>query len=349
MSEKLISIIILNYNGEKFLKKCLESILDESHHDIEIIIVDNNSPDKSAEKILSDFKNCKFIINKKNLGVPEGLNIGINNSSGKYVVLMNNDITVTSKWLDRLLQAHKENGDGLYQPKLLEMKNPNNINSGGNMINVFGFGFSKSKGKKNTDKNEKIEEISYASGACLFTTKKVLEEIGPLDKKLFAYHEDLDLGWKARLLDYKSYFVPKSIVYHFGSAQWQWSSQKFFLLERNRWIILLSNYSLKTIIRLYPSLLIIELFLLIFFVKKKLLLTKIKSIGGTIKSYNHIRERRKYNKKLSRIKDQEIIKSFCWNIQIPDEVAESRNTKLFNNLLKLMTKMIGMHGNLKTS
>ena len=51
MSDELISIIILNYNGEKFLKKCLESILDKNHHNIEVIVVDNNSPDKSAEKM----------------------------------------------------------------------------------------------------------------------------------------------------------------------------------------------------------------------------------------------------------------------------------------------------------
>ncbi len=243
MSSKkpLISIIILNYNGEKFLENCLESIFRETTLDFEIVVIDNNSPDKSGEKISSKYKTCNFILNKKNLGVSEGFNIGIKNSKGKYVVLLNNDLIVGPKWLDYLFEAYKQKGDGLYQPKFLKMNDRNVVDSAGNLINIFGFGFSREKGQKDYLQYNTIEEIGFAAGTCLFCSKEIFNKIGLLDEKLFAYNEDLDLGWRAKLLNYKSYYVPKSIVYHHGSAQWKWSGEKFYLLERNRWVVLLSN------------------------------------------------------------------------------------------------------------
>ena len=259
----LVSIIILNYNGEKYLEDCIESIFRETKHDFEVIVVDNNSPDKSGNKFSKKYQNCKFILNEKNEGVSEGLNIGIKNSNGEYIVLLNNDLIVAPKWLDYLFEAYEKNGSGLYQPKFLKMSDRSIIDSAGNLINVFGFGFSREKGKKDVLKYNSIEEIGFAAGTCMFTAKKIFDEVGLFDKKLFAYNEDLDLGWRARLLGYKSFYVPESIVYHHGSAQWKWSGEKFYLLERNRWIVLLSNYKTGTILKLLPSLLILEIALLL--------------------------------------------------------------------------------------
>ena len=104
--------------------------------------------------------------------------------------------------------------------------------------------------------------IGFAAGTCMFTAREIFDKVGYFDKKLFAYNEDLDLGWRARLLGYKSFYVPESIVHHHGSAQWKWSGEKFYLLERNRWLVLLKNYSLKTITRLFPSLLLLEIIMI---------------------------------------------------------------------------------------
>ena len=269
MEKNLTSIIILNYNGELFLENCIESIIKNTPEKHEIIIVDNNSPDKSGELFLEKYKKCKFILNKKNVGVPEGLNIGIKNSNGEFIVFLNNDLTVNEKWLTEFFSAYKKFGDALYQPKSLKMKNLEEIDGVGNMINVFGFGFSRGKGEPDIGKYDKnIEEISYASGTCMFLPKRIIDDIGIFDKILFAYHEEVDFGWRARLNGYKSYYVPDSLIHHFGSANWGWSKKKFFLLERNRWIVLLKNYSGKTIIKLLPSLFLIEIVLLGFFIKK---------------------------------------------------------------------------------
>ena len=338
--KELVSIIILNYNGNEFLENCIESIFRETEQKFELIIVDNNSPDKSGEKLSKKYESCKFILNQKNVGVSEGLNIGIRNASGSHIILLNNDLIVAPKWLDYLFEAYEEKGDGLYQPKFLKMKDKMIIDSAGNLINIFGFGFSREKGKKDNLQYNAIEEIGFAAGTCLFCSKKIFDEIGLFDEKLFAYNEDLDFGWRARLSNYKSYYVPKSIVYHHGSAQWKWSGEKFYLLERNRWVVLLSNYSIKTILKLLPSLLIIEFALLIFFTKKKMLLKKIKSYVGILKLSNHIKEKRKKLIKIKKVSDKEILDLFSCTIETPVEVSETEGIDKFNKLLKLLCSFI---------
>ena len=339
-NKDLVSIIILNYNGEKFLENCLESIIKETNCNFEIIVVDNDSPDKSGEKFSKKYQTCKFILNKKNVGVSEGLNIGIRNANGEYIVLLNNDLIVAPKWIEYLFEAHKEKGVGLYQPKFLKMRDRNIIDSAGNLINIFGFGFSREKGKKDILQYNSIEEIGFAAGTCLFCSKEIFDKVGLFDEKLFAYNEDLDLGWRAKLLNYRSFYVPKSIVYHYGSAQWKWSGEKFYLLERNRWIILLSNYETKTILKLIPSLLIIEVMLLLFFTKKRMLLKKLKSYWGIIRLGNHIRNRKKSLNKIRTVNDNEMFKIFSCTIETPLDVSETEGVDKFNKLLKILCKSI---------
>ena len=341
--KRMVSIIILNYNGEKFLENCLESIIRETNQSYEIIVVDNNSPDKSGEKFSKKYQKCNFILNKENVGVSEGLNIGIRNAKGKFVVLLNNDLIVAPKWLEHLFDAHEIYGNGLYQPKFLKMNDRSVLDSAGNLISIFGFGFSREKGKKDTLQYNAIEEIGFAAGTCLFCTKEIFDKVGLFDEKLFAYNEDLDLGWRARLLNFKSYYVPKSIVYHHGSAQWKWSGEKFYLLERNRWIVLLSNYNIKTILKLLPSLLIIEMVLLVFFTKKRMLKKKLRSYGGIIQFTNHIRRRRKQINKLKNVNDDEIFKSFCCAIETPLEVSKTEGIEKFNKLLKILGNLAGYY------
>tara|TARA_B110001454_G_scaffold178350_1_gene171140 strand:- start:178 stop:1239 length:1062 start_codon:yes stop_codon:yes gene_type:complete len=343
--EELVSIIILNYNGNEFLENCIESIFRETKQKFELIIVDNNSPDKSGEKFSKKYESCKFILNQNNVGVSEGLNIGIRNSNGTHIVLLNNDLIVAPKWLDYLFEAYEEKGNGLYQPKFLKMKDKNIIDSAGNLISIFGFGFSREKGRKDILQYNMIEEIGFAAGTCLFCSKEIFDKVGLFDEKLFAYNEDLDLGWRARLLNYKSYYVPNSIVYHHGSAQWKWSGEKFYLLERNRWIVLLSNYSIKTILKLLPSLLIIEFVLIVFFIKKGMLIKKLKSYLGIIKFLNHIKKRRKEIKERKSISDNEIFRSFCCTIETPLEVSETEGIEKFNKLLKILGNFVGYYKN----
>ena len=248
-----ISIIILNYNAGDLLEKCISSIVKSNYENIEIILVDNASQDHSHIKCKEKFSQIKLIENKENLGYCEGNNIGIKSANGEYIIILNPDTEVESNWIEEFIKEFNNHGDGLYQPKLLAVSDKSRINSAGNMMNIFGFGFSSGKGKKDSKKFGNFKPINYASGACLFTSKKILDKIGLFDPYLFAYHDDLELGWRALQLGIKSFYVPTVIVYHAESFSFKWSSKKFYLLERNRWYCILTHYSKSTFYKILPG------------------------------------------------------------------------------------------------
>ena len=204
--QPLISIIVLNYNAGELLLNCINSIKKSSYQNLEIILVDNISTDRSQEICKEKHPDVKLIQNKKNFGYCEGNNIGIREAKGDFLVILNPDTVVESNWLNELISAYNKFGDGLYQPKILSLNENNIIQSTGNMIHIFGFGFARDKGKKNISNEERIEKIGYASGTCLFTSKTVFDRVGLLDDFLFLYHDDLDLGWRAAQLGINSYY-----------------------------------------------------------------------------------------------------------------------------------------------
>lgn len=335
----LISIVVLNYNAGDLLLDCVESVFKSKYANYEIIVVDNASSDKSHIRCKEKFHDIKLIENKENFGYCEGNNIGIRQANGDFLSILNPDTTVDPLWLEELLAAYNEFGEGLYQPKLLTSKDHEIFNSAGNMIQLFGFGFSRGKGEMDVGQYDKPEIIGYASGACLFTSKKVLNKIGLFDPFLFAYHDDLDLGWRAAQLNIKSYYIPKSIVFHDESFSFKWSSYKFFLLERNRHYCLLTHYSRNTFLKILPSLIMIEITVLIFYISKGLLKSKIQSYINIIKNISYILKRYRQIQSNRKIPDKDIIKIFQDEIFVPRQVTNYVNNRLFNKLLKNLSKL----------
>jgi GT2 family glycosyltransferase len=321
------------------LLNCVESVFKSKYENLEVIVVDNASSDKSHITCKEKFNKIRLISNETNLGYCEGNNIGIKQAKGDFIAILNPDTIVEPSWLDELVSAYNNFGEGLYQPKLLSYENHKIFNSAGNMIQIFGFGYSRGKGEMDEGQFEESQIISYSSGACLFTSTKVFERIGLFDPFLFAYHDDLDLGWRASLLGIKSYYIPKSVVYHAESFSFKWSPYKFFLLERNRYYCLLTNYSRSTFFKILPALVLVEIAIFFFYLSKGLLKSKINAYIDIVKKrkqisirYNEIKEKRKEN-------DNEIIKNFQNEIFVPKQVANSLSNKLFNNLIITLSKI----------
>ena len=241
-----VSIIILNYNAGELLINCVESILKSNFKNFEIIVVDNDSKDKSHLLCKEKFEQIKLIKNSKNFGFCEGNNIGVRNANGEFIIIINPDTTVTPNWINEFLNVQKENGDGIYQPKIISLEDKKTILSTGNMIHLFGFGFARDKGNIETKNAKNVEKITYSSGTCIFTTKKIFQKIGMFDSFLFLYHDDLDLSWRAAMQKINSFYIPTITVFHKESYNFQWSSKKFFWLERNRKYCILTHYSKKT-------------------------------------------------------------------------------------------------------
>jgi len=335
----LVSIIILNYNAGQLLINCVESILKSNYKNFEIIVVDNDSKDNSQFECKEKFKEIKLIGNLKNFGFCEGNNIGIRYAKGEFIIIINPDTTVTTFWINEFLNAYKNNGDGIYQPKILSMDDKKIILSTGNMIQLFGFGFARDKGNNNNDNLKTVEKITYASGTCIFTTKKILERIGMFDPFLFLYHDDLDLSWRAALIKINSFFVPTIIIYHKESYNFKWSSKKFFWLERNRKYCLLTHYSKKTQKKISYELFLIDILVWLSYFLKGFILVKIKAEIEIIRNRKKINQRYLEIEKTKLLSDKEIIQKFTDNIWIPEGIGNKKiGNRLFNLILKKLSK-----------
>ena len=341
MNEKsLISIIVLNYNAGELLLNCIDSLKKSTYQNIEILVVDNISSDDSHTKCKKQFPDIKLIQNKKNLGYCGGNNVGIKEAKGEFIVILNPDTIVEENWLDEMFNAFNEFGDGLYQPKIISLNESDIIQSTGNMIHTFGFGFARDKGGKIIKKKEEIEKIGYASGTCLFTTKKVLEKVGLLDEFLFLYHDDLDLGWRAAQIGINSYYVPKSKIFHAESYSLKWSAKKFYWLERNRKYCLKTHYSKDTYKKMSFSLMLVDLFVWIFYISKGFLNAKIRAELDILKNKKIIENKYLELEKKKIIPDKELIKTFSDEIFVPTNVSEQSSNKKFNSVLTKLSKKV---------
>ncbi|MBL76722.1 MAG: glycosyl transferase [Chloroflexi bacterium] len=336
----LVSIIILNYNAGELLLNCIGSLKKSTYTNLEILVVDNVSSDDSQKKCKEKFPDIKLIQNNENLGYCGGNNVGIKEAKGTFVVILNPDTIIEPNCISELISAYNKFGEGLYQPKILSLNEDNTIQSTGNMLHVFGFGFARDKGNKVIDKIEEIQEIGYASGTCLFTSREVINKVGLLDEFLFLYHDDLDLGWRAAQIGINSYYVPKSEIFHVESYSLKWSSKKFYWLERNRKYCILTHYSKETYEKMKFSLMLVDLFVWAFYFSKGFLGVKIKAELDIRKNKKNIEKKYKKLEEKKIISDVELIKKFPDEIFVPKNVSQQSINVTFNSILTKLSKKV---------
>jgi len=338
--EPLISIIILNYNAGSLLLECVDSVLKSNYNNFEVIIVDNVSKDNSHKICKEKFQDIILIENKKNLGYCGGNNVGIERANGEFLIILNPDVIVELDWMNQLLSAFRKYGDGFYQPKILASTDHNIIISAGNMIQLFGFGYARGKGEKDVGQYEKDEEVGYASGTCLFSSSNIFRKIGNFDSFLFAYHDDLDLCWRGKLKGIRSFYIHKSIIYHpLEGYSFKWNSFKFFLMERNRLYCLKKNFSRKTIFKMLPSLILVDIAITLFYLKKGFVLAKIKANLNILKNLNTISKNHNSVQKNRIVDDNELIKKFTNKIEVPQWVIKKDNNNLLNKIFEKLSRL----------
>ena len=338
-NEPLISIVILNYNAGKLLDECINSIQKTERVNFEIILVDNASTDKTYRECVQKFPGVKLIENKKNLGYCEGNNVGIRIIKGEFVVILNPDTIVNPNWLHELIQAHHKNGEGFYQPKILATTDHDMLLSSGQFIQLFGFGYSRGKGEKYVDDTTNIEKIGYASGTCIFTSKKIIEKLNLFDPFLFAYHDDLDLCWRASMLGINSFYVPKSVIFHpIEGYSFKWSKFKFYLMERNRQYCILTHFSKSSYFKMLPSLILVDFAVSLFYLKKGMFGTKIKTSLNILKNLTKISKKYEEIQSTRVLSDKEILDTFQDKIQVPKWVVSEESNEFFNNFLNKLSK-----------
>jgi GT2 family glycosyltransferase len=293
----LVSVIIVNYKDYTHLYRCLNSLGKTTYSNTEIIVVDNESDHNALKKLYDEFPEVHFFPLKENLNYAEGNNYGIDKSKGDFIVLLNNDTMVENEWLEPLVNEAIKNPRAFYQPKILLLDKPDTIFSLGCTINPLGIAFPIGLGKHISQINlpkEKLE-VFYCAGACIFTSRQTLGELKGFDSNYWTYYEDVNLGWRGKLLGIPSFLVPGSRIYHKwgGTYGQKLSPKKLYLLERGRYSSILRNYSVRSIAIISIVAFIFDAAILVYLLPKRMATAKVQASLDILRNFKFIINERK--------------------------------------------------------
>ena len=237
MSE--ITVVIPNYNGMKYLAECMTSLCREQQNapGYEVLIIDNASVDGSVEYLQKEWcgEGVRLISLPENTGFCHAVNLGIREAKTPYVILLNNDTKAEAGFVRGLYDAIREN-EKIFSvsAKMLMWDRPELIDDAGDRYCVLGWAYSRGKGRPAADYDKSVPVFSACGGAAIYR-RSVFEEIGYFDEEHFAYLEDIDVGWRAKLYGYDNVYCPDAAVYHVGSGTSgsRYNSFKVRLAARN--------------------------------------------------------------------------------------------------------------------
>lgn len=309
-----ITVVIPNYNGKEYLNTCLQALYEQKACpvDIRILVVDNGSADGSVEDAKERFPKVEWICLPENTGFCHAVNVGIEHTEDPYVILLNNDTKVGPHFVKALYETIRED-EKIFSvsSKMLMWDNPQLVDDAGDYYCAFGWCLARGKGKPAIDYDTPVEVFSACAGAAIYR-RSVFDEIGLFDELHFAYVEDLDIGYRARIFGYKNLYEPKARVLHYGSAS-TGSRYNAFKVEHaaaNNVYVVAKNMPLGQLIINLPFLVAGYGIKFVFFCKKKMGLLYLKGFfKGLGRSFS--KEGRKHHVPYQR----EHLKNY-WNIQL---------------------------------
>lgn len=295
------SVIIILYNGKKYISDCLDAIYTYKTNPIEVIVIDNASQDGSNELVKGHFPEVVIVQNQMNVGFAEACNQGAALANGEFLVFLNQDTRVQPGWLEALLAPLSPDGFvGLTTSKLLYMSNAEKINMCGNQVHYSGLSFG--NGTFSPANQFQVQtRVSAVSGASFAVRKEFWQKLGGFDSQYFMYCEDTDLSWRAWMAGLSSLYTPDSIVIH--DAPLNSSANALFYSTRNRWVLLLKTWKVLTLILLAPGLLLAEAveWVTMFLYGEEAVRAKARGVGWLLQNMRSIFLRRK-NAQEQRIK-----------------------------------------------
>lgn len=244
-----VAIVILNWNGEKMLRKFLPSVIEHSPQ-AQVYVADNASTDGSMALMEACFPSVKTIVLDRNWGFAEGYNKALAEVDAEYFVLLNSDIEVTPRWLEPLVAFMDTNNDvAACQPKLLSETKRDSFEyagASGGFIDRYGYPFCRGRifdvVEIDNGQYDDVCDIFWATGACLMVRSEDYWKAGGLDGRFFAHNEEIDLCWRLRLLGRRVCCIPQSSVYHVGGGTLpKGNPRKTFLNFRNNLTMLYKN------------------------------------------------------------------------------------------------------------
>jgi GT2 family glycosyltransferase len=252
--DPLVSVIVVNWNGAKFLDECLASLARQTWHEREILLVDNGSTDGTSERIrtwANRFPQSYAICLPANLGFCRANNLAFERARGEWIALLNNDAIAEPTWLAELVRhGDAANRIGMLGSKILFQEPSGVIDKAGHLI--YWDGQNRGRGTMEVDAGQydRAEEILWPDACAALYHRSLLEETNGFDEAFYAFGDDADLGMRARLLGWKAWYVPTAVVQHRHSASFgAYSPMKITLVERNRLLLAIKNFPLPLLLQ----------------------------------------------------------------------------------------------------
>ena len=215
-----VTVVIPNYNGRDFLQECLQSLKKQASGtpEFKVVVVDNGSQDGSAKLVQEEYPQIELEALQENTGFCHAVNIGIKKAHSPFVILLNNDAKVFPDFVSALCHAIEKRPDAFaVSAKMLMWDKPDLMDDAGDRYCALGWAYGRGKGKPAKEYDRAVQVFSACGGAAIYR-RAVFEKIGLFDEAHFAYLEDLDIGWRARIYGYRSFYEPSAQVLHYGSA-----------------------------------------------------------------------------------------------------------------------------------
>lgn len=266
----LVSVIILNWNGKKFLHTCLTSLTQITNPRIEIIVVDNNSSDDSVSYVRKNFPRVKVIASDKNNGFAGGNNIGAGVALGQYLLFLNNDTKVTKDFLAPMIEACKRDPlIGCIQPEMRVMNYPDLLDEAGAYLTMSGFLYHYGYRKEHRLPMYQSTRIIFsAKGACMLVPKRAFDQIGGFDEDFFIFFEETDLCHRLWLAGYKVVYQPDSYIYHVAGGDTTDTytyERRVYLTFKNMNCSYLKNFGTLYMATIYPVFVVFQIGVLFYF------------------------------------------------------------------------------------
>ena len=248
------TIIIPNYNGLKFMDECIRSLNAQTYPNFRTLVVDNGSTDGSVEWLKEHQIDTIFL--PENTGFSGAVNVGIKAADTPYVLLLNNDVRVDEYFVAEMVRAIGQS-ERIFSvsSRMIQMYHPDRLDDAGDMYSLLGWAYQRGVGRDLTHYRRSSRVFSACAGAAIYR-REVFEEIGYFDEMHFAYLEDIDVGYRARIFGYENWYVPTALVYHVGSGTSgsRYNQFKTRYSSRNNIYLIYKNMPLLQIILNLPFL-----------------------------------------------------------------------------------------------
>jgi len=255
MGGTAVSVVIVTHQSEAFIGRVLDALLADADGPDEIIVVDNASID--ATRQTADRPGVHLIASAGNLGFAGGCHTGVEAATGDTIIFLGHDTLPHPGWMQPLVDPLDDRAIGAAMATIEDVDNPGHFNTSGGHLTYYGIAWVSDLGERIPENEDRLVDVAFPSGAAMAIRRETWDRFGGFRKNLFMYHEDTDLGWRLRLARLRVVRVPGSRVRH--EYDFSRTPTKMYWLERNRKMLLATNYRRSTRFLLAPAFLVADL------------------------------------------------------------------------------------------